>query len=479
MPDDNRLIEQNPWWRTPDAVRSDPHLAQLRKSPFRWDPPALSDIPLRLGDLDTLRGPRQVGKTTTLKRMVERLTDRGERRVLYYSFDLERDNADIPDVIRRAKTLSAFPAGPWYLFLDEVTSIPDWQLGVKYAWDSGLTREDFVLCTGSSARRMGTEQLPGRRGSGRNYLQLPLSFGDFCRTAVGIGLPDDSMSVAEILDPRGRILLRELYPFSEPLQGALAAYRQVGGLPAAVGDYMSAGAVSRDTFAMVWATLAHEIGQARLDATAALKLIERVGISLGSSLSWKGAADAMGVGSHNTAHQYAMALAESFALLMVYHWSVGGGFEPRKQRKLYFIDPLVGRLPAALAPGSRMPNEDGVTENLVAAALFRSSTEHVTQSEPLPGAFGYWRSTQGRELDFVVPTDPGSGPSAEGRIPIEVKGDGAAELSGAVSSIRRSFGRGIVATRTVFDPDGDVPLIPVPILLLALRDRSERRSSTL
>ena len=474
---DARIFEQNPWWRDPGMIRFDSHLVPLRGGAFSWQPAVLEDIPFRPGDLSTLRGPRQVGKTTTTKLMIRRLLDQGQQRVLYYSFDLDRESAALPDVIRRAKALSGFPAGSWYIFLDEVTSVPDWQRGIKYAWDAGLTRGDFVLCTGSSARRMGTEQLPGRRGRGGDYLQLPISFRDYCRSVCGIPLPEQSLSAAEVLHPEGRDLLKQVYHSAEALQAALAVYRNIGGFPAAVKDYLAGGQVSPETFAMLWAMLSNEMRQARLDPVSAVKLIERVGISAGSSLTWHAASEAMGVSSHNTAHQYALALAESFMLLMVYHWSVGGGFEPRKQRKIYFIDPLLGHVPAALSPGARRPDEDGMLEGLVAAGLFRSSIDYATQAEPLPGAFGCWRSTRGRELDFVLPSSRGG--KGQDRMAVEVKGDGAADIHGAVLSIRRTFGHGMVVTRTRFEPDADIPLIPVPVLLAVLREHTRREMSEL
>ena len=191
------LTASNPWWVAPRAIDVDPHLIRLRAGPFIWTPPVMSDIPLRPGSVHTLRGPRQVGKTTTAKRLIEQLLQRGEKRVLYYSFDLETDNAAIPLIIQQAKATADLGDGAWYLFLDEVTAIPEWQRGIKFAWDQGLIQNDFVLCTGSSARRMGTEQLPGRRGDGRDFLQLTVSFRDFCRTVRGIALPDTMTPVHE------------------------------------------------------------------------------------------------------------------------------------------------------------------------------------------------------------------------------------------------------------------------------------------
>lgn len=474
---DTKLFELNPWWDDPAAIGRDRHIAQLQASPFQWDPPAFLDIPMRAGDLSTLRGPRQVGKTTTLKRMIRRLLAQSERRVLYYSFDTETSNEEIPDVVRRAKGISGLPPGPWYFFLDEVTAIPDWQRGVKYAWDAGLLRDDFVLCTGSSAHRMGTEQLPGRRGKGRNYLQLTVSFRDFCRLARRIDLPEETLSIEECFKPEGRELLQRLYRRHEALSAALSIYSRVGGFPAAVADQMSRGSVSQETVATLWALVVHEIQQARMDPRAALKLIERAGISLGSTLSWQSAADAMGVGSHNTAQEYTRSLAESFLLMTLYYWDMNGGFEPRKQRKLYLMDPLIGQLPSRLELGSRTPNEDGIIECLVAIGLFRSASRQVTQSEGSLSALGYWRSRDGREIDFVVPSR--SGKEGATRIPVEVKGDSASELKGAAISIQRSFGRGIVATRSVINLEGEVLRIPVAVLLAALDERTERPLSTL
>lgn len=474
---DIKIFELNAWWNDPTAIEQDLHIARFKASPFHWDPPALMDIPLRTGDLSILRGARQVGKTTSLKRMIQRLVGQGERRIAYYSFDTEHSNEAIADFVRRAKGISGLPQGSWYFFLDEVTAIPEWQRGIKYAWDAGLLRDDFVLCTGSSAHRMGTEQLPGRRGKGRNYLQLTISFRDFCRLAANITLPDETIGVEDCFKPHGRSILQRLYRQAEALSAAFVVYKSVGGFPAAVADHIARGIVSTETISTMWALIVHEIQQSRMDPKAALKLIERVGISLGSPLSWQSAAEAMGVGSHNTAQQYARSLAEAFVLMMVYHWSIGGSFEPRKQRKLYLIDPLIGRLPSKLEPGSRLPNDDGLTESLVAVGLFRSASEQVTQSEGAMGALGYWRSRDGREIDFVVPDHSHNEHTA--RIPVEVKGDDSGEIKGAASSIQRAFGRGIIATRSVFNVDGDVLRVPVPVLLAALCERTERPLSTL
>lgn len=120
---------------------------------FRWDPPVLDAIEIGPRRVHTLRGPRQVGKSTTAKRIIKRLLDGGERRILYFSFDLSTTHSDIAEVVHRARQLHPDPEGPWYLFLDEVTTMPQWQLGIKYIVDSGLSNEDFIFCAGPTSRR--------------------------------------------------------------------------------------------------------------------------------------------------------------------------------------------------------------------------------------------------------------------------------------------------------------------------------------
>lgn len=128
---DRQILDLNPWWTDARAIQADPHLQTMRRGPFVWDPPVMEDIGPRPGAVHMLRGPRQVGKTTTAKRLIEQLLEGGERRVLYYSFDLESEARAIPEIIQRAKEMAVRPAGPWYLFLDEVTAIPDWQLELR------------------------------------------------------------------------------------------------------------------------------------------------------------------------------------------------------------------------------------------------------------------------------------------------------------------------------------------------------------
>lgn len=474
---DAQILHLNPWWGNPAAIERDPKIRALATRRFHWDPPALDAIEVDLRRVHTLRGPRQVGKSTTAKRLIKQLLERGERRVLYFSFDLATAHTDIADVVQRARQLHPDPDGPWYLFLDEVTTIADWQLGVKYVVDNGPSDQDFILCTGSSARKVGSEQLPGRKGAGRHYLQLPVSFRDFCVYAMGISLPDATLTPGQMLTPEGVRVLRQFNLASVDLARAWRAYQEVGGFPAAVEDYLEHGEVSPETVEMLWDIIAGDVRSLGRSDVATLKMLERVGRSLGAPLAWESLAEDMDV-SQPTARDYVQLLSESFMLLTLFAWDMSGkGLSARKQRKVYYIDPLLGAVGPRLVPGSRIPDPDALRENLVGIGLYRGATERLVQVDPVMGALGFWKSGRGTELDFIVAE---SAPGVRGdRLPVEVKGDSASGIANARRSISPVFGRGIIVTNSLLDLEHDIPAVPAPVFVAALRERTERKPTSI
>jgi len=477
---DRQILDQNPWWKDLDAIDSDPHIIALQAHPFSWDPPVENTISLQTGSVHILRGPRQTGKTTTAKRLIRTLLRNGNHRVLYFSFDLHTRPEIIADVIRRAKQLHPHPEGPWYLFLDEITSLVDWARGIKYVWDQGMIRDDMVLVTGSSAHglKRGSEQLPGRRGRGKDLLHLPMSFRDFCLATSDITFPPETMRLNGIFESPGKELIRELNLHSAELNTAFREYLRVGGFPAAVSSWMVSGDYPAEITRTLWSIVANDVARSGRDQTSALKLLEEIGLSLGSFLKWSGAAKAMDVKKPDTAKEYALLLSESFMLLTVFFWDMSGkGFQPQKRRKVFYMDPLLAHVAPELIPGARSPDADAMRENAVAIGLYRSGVEALAQASPMPGCMGYWRSRDDREIDFVLP--PEAGGERDRALAVESKGDNHALVSNARKAIRHVFGRGVVATRGLYAWDDDVPAIPASVMLAALEERPRRTAITI
>src|ERR1051326_3288586 len=103
----DRLRELNPWWSDAQAIQRDRHLRALASSPFQRPILLLDQLQLDAPIVYTLRGARQVGKTTTVKLLIRKLLDQGvaPTRILYYTLDLERDPDQIVDIVRQVRLL--------------------------------------------------------------------------------------------------------------------------------------------------------------------------------------------------------------------------------------------------------------------------------------------------------------------------------------------------------------------------------------
>jgi predicted AAA+ superfamily ATPase len=128
-----------------------------------------------LTKVTVLRGPRQVGKSTLIRQMIESLLEQGvqAQSIFMVQFDELRGLLDVEEPILRladwfekrilAKTFNeAAQAGqPVYVFLDEVQNLEDWAPQLKFLVDNSDVR---VMVTGSSALRIeaGRDSLAGR-----------------------------------------------------------------------------------------------------------------------------------------------------------------------------------------------------------------------------------------------------------------------------------------------------------------------------
>jgi predicted AAA+ superfamily ATPase len=98
-----------------------------------------------------IRGCRQIGKTTYLKGWVNKLMTQGldPKRILYLSLDFFTSRKEMRNAIEYFLEANQ-EAQNLYMFLDEITTLKDWNLELKYLWDSGTTRKASIIATGSS-----------------------------------------------------------------------------------------------------------------------------------------------------------------------------------------------------------------------------------------------------------------------------------------------------------------------------------------
>ncbi|MGH2902629.1 MAG: ATP-binding protein, partial [Solirubrobacteraceae bacterium] len=291
---EQQILAQNRWWSDPTWREADPHLALLQAQPARLTADFVSELNLGEPGIHVLRGPRQVGKSTDLKLLVERTLGEGAapRSVVYLALDLLEDQAlgDFATSVQRAVELAGETGSRGLVLLDEVTAVRGWQTAVKALWDQGTLREHVVVCTGSSAidlQRGAAERLPGRRGAGADHLALPQSFAAFAH-ALDARLPlSPDLTVAELCTADGAALLRETRVHGPALQAALGRYLRFGGLPAAVAEAIEGAREPSERVKRVLEdSLIRELQRRGASVTAARALLERVVRSLGSKISW-------------------------------------------------------------------------------------------------------------------------------------------------------------------------------------------------
>ena len=84
------LLNQNIWWQSKSLIAHDPKIREFQRQTLKWKPPLMDQLDLSTFHIYTLRGPRQVGKTTLLKLIIKRLLDNPEiekEQAFYYSAD--------------------------------------------------------------------------------------------------------------------------------------------------------------------------------------------------------------------------------------------------------------------------------------------------------------------------------------------------------------------------------------------------------
>lgn len=451
------LTRSNPWWTSPGWEDADPHLQAAARAPYDYMPTVLFDIVPP--NLYTLRGPRRVGKSTVLKQTIARLHRAGvdPRRICYFAADALSSFTDLINLFQAARLL--FPDlvdNSRYFLIDEITSIPDWQRGVKWVRDNTAAATDCIVATGSSAGDIaaGTTYLAGRRGPevGLDRLMFPLSFPEFVRCA-GYTVPKAStISFDGFYTETGRVACQEALVHMGILADAFEAYLLVGGFPQAIADFRQTARVSDGFSRDLWDVILSDLRAAGLSRPEqGLRLLERIAASLTGPLVVRSLATDLDI-SHTTAASWLTALADSYLILMLFQASSGVP-DVRKQRKIYPIDPFLMRLPARRTPGILEPDASRLAEAVLAVTIFRAVEGEAVDRFGRPGKLFFYRTPSGAEVDFIVPPGPRAA---------ESKYIDAASTREARTMVTH-FGGGLLLTGGAVDLQPNVTIVPAAL----------------
>lgn len=488
----SQLVSQNPWWQDASNIETDRHIVQISESEVKWTPRIRHFIDLNSKSIFTLRGPRQVGKTTLVKLFIKELLEEEvePRRIFYWTCDLIESPKKLVEIIQQFLKFSRRHENDIrYIFLDEISAIKDWQRGIKHLYDTGELENITVLMTGSHNLdiRKAAERLPGRRGPNARSVDkilLPMKFAEYLDTRseylsrkirhLNLLSFKRRKAIVEQL-AKGQIpdeISELMMDFSE-IQTLFDEYLLTGGVITAINDYVKLGHIRPETYSMYVQATIGDMMRWNKRETYLVQLIRRVIDSLGSQVSWRALQKNTDIGSQNTVAEYIDVLKSSFVLTPIYKIDRNKRMPNYgADKKINFHDPFIFH--ALNGWVKQVPyhqealnflNSDKkpiFVESVVSDHLIRFAFALNPIDEFEPTMHVMYSKDKKSEVDFVLKFD-------SHYIPIEVKYRSSynrRDINGLYNFIKsqREYS-GIVLTRDLLSIEKDVTAIPTSLFL--------------
>src|SRR3990167_7988451 len=135
MPFLEPILKQSPWIIHQAAIDTDIHLVRLKSFKFVYHETEFLNYHFQDG-VYIVTGPRQIGKSTHLKMLIrDKITEQTKENFLYFNCDLLDTKQDIVALVE--EYITQFPSEKRrYIFLDEITSVKDSFIAIKFLVDS-------------------------------------------------------------------------------------------------------------------------------------------------------------------------------------------------------------------------------------------------------------------------------------------------------------------------------------------------------
>ncbi len=379
------MEDYNPWW----LREEDPTLAEYYSSPIQWVPQIIHKLTTPPFSLNFLVGPRQVGKSTTIKLFIQRLLKQNfdPWAIFYYSCDELTDFRELGAVLDNYLALrESHGVSSSFFFLDEITFVKDWWRAVKSRIDRAKFTRDVLCVSGSASLELlkQKEYFPGRRGHGQDIIFYPLDFGEYCNLWKRLPLKkttsEDLSSVSNLIDLNTA--------FYDTLQGLFHSYLVTGGFPLPIREYVGHNRVSSATRKVYLDWIINDCSRMRKQTGYMKEIIARVLQSRASPLSWTGLAKATSINSPKTVKSYIEMMEEIFLFCVLPLRFPDGKIAHARNKKIHVTDPFIYDL---LAKYTRVTIlEETKVESVVATHLARIMDVY------------YWRNKT--EIDVIATT---------------------------------------------------------------------------
>jgi hypothetical protein len=363
----------NPWrtgrsWVVPDIERN------VTSELVNW----LEDPEILI-----LAGARQVGKTSILYQLINRLLQSNladAKDIYYFNLDFSSISEFLHDQGAFLRFINAEKIRKAFVFIDEVQRLPDPGRFIKSLQDLHLQIK-FIL-TGSSSLDIRTKTQESLTGRKQVFRIEPLSFSEYLKTIPGL-------SSLPVLDPQN-------YRFYiGALNDALYEYGLYGGYPALVLTPDREKKILRlnELFSSY---LEKDIaGFLKVENIPAFRnLTTLLAAQQGGLVNIQELASTLGL-HRETIVKYVHYLEETFVVKQLTPFFLNPRTELSKMPKIYFADQGLRNLAMGNFSDLRSRSDIGqILEGIVA--------NHIIQNSLVPHKIHYWRTKSGAEVDFIV-----------------------------------------------------------------------------
>ncbi|MCG2725672.1 MAG: ATP-binding protein [Elusimicrobia bacterium] len=456
-----QIAISSPWWNDEVWHITDRNIkaAKSSKLNFRHLP---EGIKIKASAIDIIRGPRQIGKTTEIKLIINELINKktNPKAIGFFSCDIISKPKDLFEVLKSFyQHLKINKIKKGLFALDEISSVKDWQKAVKNFVDLGMAERIHLVLTGSSSIELkrGYERMPGRRNGGKDYLFLPLSFYEFCRLVNYKGSIVEEKFSGVIASQRNfdefknnALMKADFY------RANLRNYFKIGGFLRAVSDFVKEGDISQETLLIYQSVLFSEFEKYRKNLSMLMRVVSEIMRNIATPVSFNAIMKNIEFSSANTVKEYVEMLNMAYLGLEILCLDISKK-QPfnKKNKKMYFIDPIIFRILSDKFH-VQYPGDDKIAENVCAVHVSKFFLSEWASFGVLNKVF-YWKSKKGNEIDFVILKN-------NKPFGFEVKYQNTVSAWDEIS-IKKGIGDGIIVSKDTFEY-GQIPKIPLWAFLL-------------
>lgn len=387
----------NSWWKGKGYIKEDKHIKEFEEKHYKWRPELLDEIRLAPDNIFTLRGPRQVGKTTLLKLIIKDLLNKriNEKAIFFWDCDELVDFRELSSILREyiefSKTNSIKEK---YIFLDEVSRVKDWQRSIKSLKDSGELDKCCLILTGSHTLdiKYGADRMPGRTGKlGKDLMLLPLTFSEYIKL-IKPEIAEKTKKIKKISVKELNNKINDVQAFDSELKILFSQYLITGGFPLVINEFLSNNKIPDYIYEIYYKWIVGDIVKWGKREKILIQLLKSMILKQSSAISWDSLAKESEIKSHKTVSAYVEDLENMFVLLVLNFLELNKRIPNfNKNKKIYIIDPFIYHV----FNKKIYFKENEVNPDLIEAAVISNIARFNSES-----SIYYWKNK--KEVDAIL-----------------------------------------------------------------------------